>query len=330
MATSSAMPRSARAYAAHVSELYGARYRPRARRHHRRLQPGLLRRHAGARQGRRCRDPAGALVFQSQDGARHARHRGRAAALPRRSRLRAGRRGGAAADRRRARAPSCSSRRTIRPARSIRPTTIARLRRRSARERGIALVIDETYRDFIGGRRAARRLCVRRLARRRSCSSTASRRPTAFPATAPARWSPSEPFISEIAKVMDTLQICAPRVPQLALPWAIEALADWRAANRAEICRARRGVSRKHGSGSTAGASARSAPTSPISSIRGRSASGSEVAEWLARERGVLALPGSYFGPGQERYLRVAFANVDAAALEDFAGRGSPMRPAPR
>ena len=49
--------------------------------------------------------------------------------------------------------------------------------------------------------------------------------------------------------------------------------------------------------------------------------SGSEVAEWLARERGVLALPGSFFGPGQERLLRVAFANVDVAALRSLPER---------
>ncbi len=34
------------------------------------------------------------------------------------------------------------------------------------------------------------------------------------------------------------------------------------------------------------------------------------VAEQLARDYGVVTLPGEFFGPGQERYLRVAFANV--------------------
>ena len=49
-----------------------------------------------------------------------------------------------------------------------------------------------------------------------------------------------------------------------------------------------------------------------------------EVAERLATERGVLCLPGSYFGPDQETHLRVAFANVGADVLagltERFAG----------
>jgi hypothetical protein len=38
------------------------------------------------------------------------------------------------------------------------------------------------------------------------------------------------------------------------------------------------------------------------------------VAAALARERGVLALPGDYFAPGQAGHLRVAFANADRAA----------------
>ncbi|MBB3963554.1 aspartate/methionine/tyrosine aminotransferase [Rhizobium metallidurans] len=43
--------------------------------------------------------------------------------------------------------------------------------------------------------------------------------------------------------------------------------------------------------------------------------SSSAVAERLAREAGVVCLPGSYFGQGQERYLRLAFANADAVSI---------------
>ncbi|ODN71261.1 hypothetical protein A6302_01376 [Methylobrevis pamukkalensis] len=50
-------------------------------------------------------------------------------------------------------------------------------------------------------------------------------------------------------------------------------------------------------------------------------AASAEVAERLAREAGVLCLPGSWFGPGQEDHLRFAFANVRAEALNGLAGR---------
>ena len=46
-----------------------------------------------------------------------------------------------------------------------------------------------------------------------------------------------------------------------------------------------------------------------------------DVAQMLARENGLLCLPGSWFGPGQERYLRFAFANLDEAIMPSIAER---------
>ena len=45
------------------------------------------------------------------------------------------------------------------------------------------------------------------------------------------------------------------------------------------------------------------------------------VAQKLAREHDLLCLPGSMFGPGQEDYLRLAFANVEAALMPDAVAR---------
>jgi len=45
------------------------------------------------------------------------------------------------------------------------------------------------------------------------------------------------------------------------------------------------------------------------------------VAERLAAEQGLLLLPGPFFGPGQERYLRVAFADADEATLASVPAR---------
>jgi aspartate/methionine/tyrosine aminotransferase len=41
----------------------------------------------------------------------------------------------------------------------------------------------------------------------------------------------------------------------------------------------------------------------------------------LAAEAGVLALPGAFFGPGQDDHLRMAFANVDEAVLSSVGDR---------
>jgi aspartate/methionine/tyrosine aminotransferase len=46
-----------------------------------------------------------------------------------------------------------------------------------------------------------------------------------------------------------------------------------------------------------------------------------QVAEKLAAERGVLGLPGPWFGPGQEHHLRLAFANVAIDPIRDIPNR---------
>jgi aspartate/methionine/tyrosine aminotransferase len=46
-----------------------------------------------------------------------------------------------------------------------------------------------------------------------------------------------------------------------------------------------------------------------------------EVAKDLARNQGLLVLPGEFFGASQGDYLRVAFANASAEQLEDLARR---------
>ena len=46
-----------------------------------------------------------------------------------------------------------------------------------------------------------------------------------------------------------------------------------------------------------------------------------DVAKRLAEDENMLCLPGSMFGPGQEDYLRFAFANVDADQMPEIARR---------
>ena len=45
------------------------------------------------------------------------------------------------------------------------------------------------------------------------------------------------------------------------------------------------------------------------------------VAKRLAQEFDILCLPGAMFGPGQEDYLRFAFANVDKEKMEPLVER---------
>ena len=128
------------------------------------------------------------------------------------------------------------------------------------------------------------------------------------------------PVVTQIAKVLDNLQICAPRAAQIALAWAIDALSGWREENRAEI------VAR----GAAFRAMLAALPGWRIESqgayfayVRHAvpGATASAVAERLVREAGVLCLPGSYFGPGQDHHLRIAIANVDRSMIAGLGAR---------
>ena len=50
-------------------------------------------------------------------------------------------------------------------------------------------------------------------------------------------------------------------------------------------------------------------------------ATGREVARRLVREAGILLLPGEVFGPGLERYLRLAFGNIREEKIPEAVAR---------
>ncbi len=130
------------------------------------------------------------------------------------------------------------------------------------------------------------------------------------------------PLVAEIAKAMDTVAICAPRIGpdggdlrhrasrRLA---ARQHGADARAPGRLLKAFARNDLGYELVS---AGAYFAYLDAIPSTAARRRRSRGG----WPT-EQNVLALPGSMFGPGQEEYLRVAFANVEAAAMPALAER---------
>ncbi len=113
---------------------------------------------------------------------------------------------------------------------------------------------------------------------------------------------------------MDNLQICAPRAGQAAVATALPLLADWREENRQEILRRAKALSDVMHSVSDWKLDALGAYFAfvrhPFEGV-----GSAEVAEALAKKAGVSCIPGSYFGSGQEQYLRFAFANADVDGL---------------
>lgn len=204
-----------------------------------------------------------------------------------------------------------------------------------ARDAGIALVIDETYRDFDARPGPAHDLFLRprwdetliqlysfskayRLTGHRVGALTASPR-----------------ILSEAEKFLDTVAICANQLGQRAALWGMAHLDHWLASERAEILARRAAIA--DGFPRLAGLGWR---------LRGLGAyfayvehpfdlSSEELAPRLVRDAGILLLPGTMFMPaeipGGDRQLRIAFANIDAVGIatlfERLAGLDYPRRP---
>ncbi|PSC03892.1 aspartate/tyrosine/aromatic aminotransferase [Alsobacter soli] len=188
------------------------------------------------------------------------------------------------------------------------------------RRRGIWLVVDETYRDFLQTPGRPHGLFADPQWRDTVIGLYSFSKSYCIPGHRLGAVTAAEGVIAEIGKVLDCIQICPARAGQTALAWAIPALAEWREANRLEIT-ARADAFR---------AAFQRLPGWRVDSIGAYFAyvahpfagvAAPAVARKLAQERGVLALPGGFFGAGQDGHLRVAFANADREAIAQLPGR---------
>ena len=206
------------------------------------------------------------------------------------------------------------------------PATIAAFKALCA-EHGAALILDETYRDFIGSDAPPHSSLLDADWDATIIQLYSFSKSYCIPGHRVGALIAGAGLLGETAKILDTLQICAPRAPQLALPWAIPALAGWRAENAAEIRRCaeafRQSIAQLDG-WTVASIGAYFAYVAHPFIGKGDAA----ICERLAATRGVLCLPGSFFGPGPAGFLRIAFANVDVAQIEQLPARLSDGRSA--
>lgn len=189
-----------------------------------------------------------------------------------------------------------------------------------AKERGIALVVDETYKDFRADPAPPHGLFklkdwgdnfIHLYSFSKVYALTGYRvgSVTAGPA-----------FLAELEKILDCITICAPTISQGAALYGLRSLEDWK--------------NQKLATAKEKAAALRQAFMHPglnykllsvgafFSYIRHPFTDDAKtVAKRLAQKHDLLALPGSMFGPGQEQYLRLAFANVEAGVMPDVVAR---------
>jgi aspartate/methionine/tyrosine aminotransferase len=128
-------------------------------------------------------------------------------------------------------------------------------------------------------------------------------------------------ILKEIEKILDCVAICAPHISQAAAHFGLQTLDAWKADKiamihgRADALRAAFARADLAYSLESAGAFF-AYVRHPFAGTPAKA-----VAKHLAAEHDLLCLPGSMFGPGQEDYLRLAFANVDATVMPQVAER---------
>jgi aspartate/methionine/tyrosine aminotransferase len=125
----------------------------------------------------------------------------------------------------------------------------------------------------------------------------------------------------QIAKVLDCITICAPHLGQRAALYGLQHLHAWQREKREAMRAKRLGLKQLF--------------DKPLGGFRLVSCgayfayvqhpfadkTATQVAQHLAESQNILMLPGSMFGPEQERFLRIAFANLDAAQLPELGRR---------
>ena len=190
-----------------------------------------------------------------------------------------------------------------------------------AEARKIWLAMDETYRDFLPEGHARPHELFRRKGWREHILQLYSfSKAYCIPGHRLGAITAGASVVPELEKALDTMIINPPRPSQAAVAWGIGALGAWRKENRDEInrrgaaCRAAlEGLNDWRVSSLGAYFAYVRHPFAGTSSIK--------VAEALATQRGVLTLPGSYFGPGQDTHIRVAFANAGVDVIAELPGR---------
>jgi len=191
---------------------------------------------------------------------------------------------------------------------------------RLAREHGLALIVDETYRDFIDYEHLPHELFnqadwrdhfVHLYSFSKVFSLTGHR--TGAVAAGPA-------LLESIRKVQDCTAICAPHAGQLAALYGLQHLHDWKLEKAREL-QVRADLIKQ-------------AFDNPQLQYRLVSAGAyfayiehpfespsRDVVKRLIQEFDLVCLPGSYFGQEQEKFIRLAFANVHEKHFDEVIHR---------
>ena len=198
-----------------------------------------------------------------------------------------------------------------------------------ARANGIALIVDETYRDFDSRTGAPHDLftdpdwddtLIHLYSFSKAYRLTGHRVGALI--TSPAR-------LAEVEKFLDTVAICPAQIGQHAALWGMRNLKQWLAGERSEILDRRAAIQDVFPALAAKGWSLLGLGAYFAYLEHPFDMSSADLARKLVADASVLALPGTMFTPPEDargqRQLRVAFANLDRDGIGTLISRLSDL-----
>ena len=205
------------------------------------------------------------------------------------------------------------------------PATLLRAFYNLCQSRGIALIVDETYKDFHSADGAPHDLMqddrwgdtlITLYSFSKAYRLTGHRVGAVIA-------SPAQ--IKHIEKFLDTVTICPAQLGQKAALWGLEHLQDWVASERratlskAKVMRDGFAPLSDHGWRLMGVGAYFAYVEHPMTHL------GSKAAPAILQDQSVLGLPGTFFAPAEmstaENHLRLAFANIDEKTIEILVDR---------
>lgn len=199
-----------------------------------------------------------------------------------------------------------------------------------AARRGIALILDETYRNFRDTKAPAHRAMVDDGWDDTVISLHSFSKDLAIPGYRVGAIVAGQGFLEQAAKLLDCVAICAPRISQEAAITGLLHAEPWRQ-DQADRIAANLAVFRST-MADRPGGFALAASGAFFGWVRHPfiDAPTADVVKRLVLDHDVLVIPGTAFMPRDDRWLRFSFANLEAETfpelaerLEDCAAHGS-------
>tara|TARA_B100001123_G_C15293372_1_gene1018253 strand:- start:273 stop:1460 length:1188 start_codon:yes stop_codon:yes gene_type:complete len=184
----------------------------------------------------------------------------------------------------------------------------------------IALIIDETYKDFLGNtlphpvfkNENWEETLIQLYSFSKVFSLTGYRVGSIVA---------GHQVIEAVTKIMDTLAICAPRISQDAALFGLKELKEWVAEKQATIKDRLKYIENVFRTNDLDYTLISSGAYFAYVKHPFKNLSSHDLAQKLAEQENILCLPGSFFGPNQDTFLRIAFANATIEELSILPDR---------